>query len=167
MGQVFNYIFNGLLYLVCIVFLIISFSKSREKTKKSLIKAWKSFENILPLLLGVIFLVGILIAVLNTQVISKLIGSSSGFLGVLISSAIGAIKLIPGLIAFPTAALLLENGGGYMQIAAFISSLMMVGIVTLPMEFKYFGKKISIVRNILAFLFSFLVAFVISKVMEL
>ncbi len=167
MEQVFNYIFNGFLYLVCIIFLIISFSKSREKTKKSLIKAWKSFENILPLLLGVIFLVGILIAVLNTQVISKLIGSNSGFSGVLISSAIGAITLIPGFIAFPTAALLLENGAGYMQIAAFISSLMMVGIVTLPMEFKYFGKKISIVRNILAFLFSFLVAFVISKVMEI
>ena len=167
MEQIFNYIFNGFLYIVCIVFLTISFFKSREKTKKSLIKAWKSFENILPLLLGVIFLVGILIAVLNTQVISKIIGSSSGFLGVAISSVIGAITLIPGFIAFPTAALLLDSGAGYMQIAAFISSLMMVGIVTLPMEFKYFGKKISIVRNILAFLFSFLVAFVISKVMEL
>lgn len=166
MEQIFNYIFNGFLYIVCIVFLIISFLKSREKTKKALIKAWKSFENILPLLLGVIFMVGILIAVLNTQVISKLIGSNSGFLGVAISSIVGAITLIPGFIAFPTAALLLENGAGYMQIAAFISSLMMVGIVTLPMEFKYFGKKISIVRNILAFLFSFLVAFVISKVME-
>jgi uncharacterized membrane protein YraQ (UPF0718 family) len=141
--------------------------KSREKTKKALIKAWKSFENILPLLLGVISMVGILIAVLNTQVISKLIGSNSGYLGVAISSIVGAITLIPGFIAFPTAALLLENGAGYMQIAAFISSLMMVGVVTLPMEFKYFGKKISIVRNILAFLFSFLVAFVISKVMEL
>jgi uncharacterized membrane protein YraQ (UPF0718 family) len=140
--------------------------KSREKTKKALIKAWKSFENILPLLLGVISMVGILIAVLNTQVISKLIGSNSGYLGVAISSIVGAITLIPDFIAFPTAALLLENGAGYMQIAAFISSLMMVGIVTLPMEFKYFGKKISIVRNILAFLFSFLVAFVISKVME-
>ena len=167
MEQIFNYIFNGFLYIVCIVFLIISFLKSREKTKKALIKAWKSFENILPLLLGVISMVGILIAVLNTQVISKLIGSNSGFLGVAISSIVGAITLIPGFIAFPTAALLLENGAGYMQIAAFISSLMMVGIVTLPMEFKYFGKKISIVRNILAFLFSFLVAFVISKVMEL
>ena len=167
MEQIFNYIFNGFLYIVCIVFLIISFLKSREKTKKALIKAWKSFENILPLLLGIIFIVGILIAVLNAQVISKLIGSSSGFLGVAISSTVGAITLIPGFIAFPTAALLLENGAGYMQIAAFISSLMMVGIVTLPMEFKYFGKKISIVRNILAFLFSFLVAFAISKVMEL
>jgi len=165
--QIFNYIFNGFLYIVCIVFLIISFLKSREKTKKALIKAWKSFENILPLLLGIIFIVGILIAVLNAQVISKLIGSNSGFLGVAISSTVGAITLIPGFIAFPTAALLLENGAGYMQIAAFISSLMMVGIVTLPMEFKYFGKKISIVRNILAFLFSFLVAFAISKVMEL
>ena len=31
-----------------------------------------------------------------------------------------------------------------MQIGAFISTLMMVGIVTLPVEFKYFGKRLAI-----------------------
>ena len=35
---------------------------------------------------------------------------------------------------------------------------MMVGIVTLPMEMKYFGKKTAILRNSLAFLFSFAAA---------
>ena len=54
-----------------------------------------------------------------------------------------------------------------MQIGAFISALMMVGIVTLPVEIKYFGKKLAIARNILAFLFSFVVALVIGVVMSL
>ena len=67
-------------------------------------------------------------------------------------------------MAFPTAALLLESGAGYMQIGAFVSSLMMVGVVTIPVEIKYFGKGFTFARNILAFLFSFVVAFVIGKV---
>ena len=51
-----------------------------------------------------------------------------------------------------------------MQIAAFVSTLMMVGIVTLPVEVKYFGKKISYTRNVLAFMFSFIVAIVVGMV---
>lgn len=60
--------------------------------------------------------------------------------------------------------MLLKSGAGYMQIGAFISALMMVGIVTFPVEVKYFGKKVALLRNVLAFLFSFLVTFVIGKV---
>ena len=88
------------------------------------------------------------------------------WLGVVLAAIVGAVTLIPGFVAFPTAALLLNGGAGYMQIGAFISTLMMVGIVTLPVEFKYFGKRLAIYRNVLAFLFSFLVAFVIGQVME-
>ncbi|NLK06845.1 MAG: permease, partial [Spirochaetales bacterium] len=98
--------------------------------------------------------------------ILKIIGAESGWLGVVLAAIVGAITLIPGFVAFPTAALLLNGGAGYMQIGAFISTLMMVGIVTLPVEFKYFGKRLAIYRNILAFFFSFLVAFVIGQVME-
>ena len=123
-------------------------------------KAWKAFENILPQFLGVITLVGIMLSILNPKMISGIIGSSSGWWGVIIASIIGAITLIPGFIAFPTAAMLLNNGAGYMQIGAFISSLMMVGVITLPVEIKYFGKKSALVRNLLAFIFSFVVAFV-------
>lgn len=53
-----------------------------------------------------------------------------------------------------------------MQIAAFVSSLMMVGIVTLPVEMRYFGKRLALMRNVLAFFFSFVVAFVIGAVVE-
>lgn len=127
-------------------------------------KAWKAFENILPEFLVVILLVGFLLAILNTETISKIIGSESGWVGVILATIIGSITLIPGFVAFPTAAILLKNGAGYMQIVAFVSTLMMVGVVTIPVEIKYFGKKISVVRNLLAFLFSFIVALIIGMV---
>ncbi|MBP1755621.1 MAG: putative permease [Firmicutes bacterium] len=155
-----SYIFYG----VAIILLILSFIKDKKKTKMALKKAWKAFENILPEFLVVILLVGLLLAFLNPQTISKIIGSESGWFGVMLAAMIGSVTLIPGFVAFPTAAILLENGAGYMQIAAFVSTLMMVGVITLPVEIKYFGKKISVLRNILAFFFSFIVALLIGLV---
>lgn len=155
-----SYIF----YILTIILLTLSFSKDKKKTKTALKKAWKAFENIMPEFLVVILLIGVLLAVLNPETISKIIGSDSGWIGVILAAVIGSITLIPGFVAFPTAAVLLENGAGYMQIAAFVSTLMMVGIITIPVEIKYFGKKISIIRNVLAFLFSFVVAYLIGMV---
>lgn len=152
------------LYIVTALLLILSYYKDKKKTKMALKKAWKAFENILPELLVVILLVGVLLAILNPDVISKIIGAESGWFGVILAAIVGAVTLIPGFIAFPTAALLLQGGAGYMQIGAFVSTLMMVGIVTMPVEIKYFGKKLTIYRNILAFIFSFVVAYIIGLV---
>lgn len=156
---------NIILYGVTAALVVVSLVKDRQKTKKALIKAWKAFENILPQMLGILVLVGLLLGVLDPQTISEIIGSRSGWIGVAAAALVGAITLIPGFIAFPTAALLLASGAGYMQIAAFVSSLMMVGVVTLPIEFKFFGRKAALIRNALAFAFSFAVALVIGKVM--
>jgi len=153
-------IFYGLAFIL----LTLSFVKDKKKTKMALKKAWKAFENILPEFLVVILLVGFMLAILNADTISGMIGEKSGWFGVVLASIIGSITLIPGFVAFPTAAILLENGAGYMQIAAFISTLMMVGIITMPVEIKYFGKKSTLLRNSVAFLFSFLVAFIIGMV---
>lgn len=155
-----------ILYGITILLLGVSFFKDKKKTKMSLKKAWKAFENILPEFLVVILLVGVLLAVLNPEVISKIIGSDSGWFGVALASVVGSITLIPGFVAFPMAAMLLKGGAGYMQIGAFISTLMMVGVVTMPVEMKYFGKKLTILRNVLAFIFSFVVAYVIGVVVR-
>lgn len=155
---------NKFFYLLTTSLVLLSFLKDKEKTKQSLKKAWKSFVNILPQLLGIVSAVGIIITFLNPETIGKLIGDSSGWFGVILAAIIGSVTLIPGFIAFPTAAMLLQNGAGYMQLGAFISSLMMVGLVTIPMEIEYFGKKVAIIRNTLAFFFSLIVAVIIGKV---
>lgn len=154
-----------ILYIITAILLIISFIKNKKNTKAALKKAWKAFENILPQLLSIMVLVGLVLAFLDAETISRFIGESSGFLSVLGLGAIGSITLIPGFIAFPLSATLLDNGAGYMQIAVFISTLMMVGIVTIPIEKKYFGSKMTYTRNGLALIFSFAVAIVIGVVL--
>ncbi len=152
------------MYYIALLFLIISYFKDKGKTKLALKKAWKSLDNILPKFLGVICLVGIMLSLFNEEFISRSIGAESGIIGIFTASIIGAITLIPGFVAFPTAKALLENGAGYMQIGVFVSTLMMVGIMTLPVEIEYFGKKVTLLRNLLAFILSFIVAFFIGKV---
>ena len=162
-----NYIFTAAIYLIAIIFLIISLVKSRAKTKQALIKAWNSFKNILPMLLGVVILIGIILSILDTELISKVLGEKSGSLGVMLAAVVGSVTLIPGFIAFPTAALLLTGGAGYTQIAAFVQTLMMVGIVTLPLEISYFNKKIAILRNLISFVLSVGVAYMIGFILGL
>lgn len=118
----------------------------------------------MPQLLTMIFLISVLLAYLNTSLISRLIGGESGWVGVIIAAVVGSITMIPPFVAFPTASMLLKAGAGFMQIGAFVSTLTMVGIVTMPVEMKYFGKKMTLYRNILAFVFSFAVAFLIQGV---
>lgn len=157
---------DNVIYIVTVFALGISFFKSKEKTIQALKKAWKSFENILPQFLSILLIIGFVLSVLNANQISQLIGKESGWIGVFIASIIGSITLIPGFIAFPLASALLNNGAGYMQIGAFISTLMMVGIVTIPLEIKFFGKKAAILRNTLAFVFSFFVAFMLGVLLK-
>ena len=48
----------------------------------------------------------------------------------------------------------LEYGAFY-----YLSTLTMVGLLTIPIETKYLGKKIAVLRNVLAFVFSFITAY--------
>jgi uncharacterized membrane protein YraQ (UPF0718 family) len=111
--------------------------------------------------------VAVTLSVLDTAAISRFLGSGSGIWGILAASVIGSITLIPGFVAFPAAAALLAGGAGVTQIAAFVSSLMMVGLVTLPLEIKYFGKRTAILRNALSYLFSIAAAFFVGWMVSL
>ncbi len=157
--------FTYILYALAITGLVLSFIKDRKKTKLALKKALKSFENILPQFLSILVIIGLAFAILTPETIQKLLGTSSGVWGVLAASLIGSITLIPGFVAFPLAAALLHSGAGYMQIAAFVSTLMMVGIVTIPMEMKTFGKRVTLIRNVSAYSFSLIVALVMGVVL--
>jgi uncharacterized membrane protein YraQ (UPF0718 family) len=158
--------FTIILYILAFVLLLFSFIKDRKKTNIALKKAWKSFENILPQFLSILVIIGIMLAILSPEMISKIIGKESGWVGAVVAAFIGSITLIPGFVAFPLAAALLKSGAGFMQIAVFVSTLMMVGIVTIPVEVKYFGKKATFLRNGMAFAFSFVVAIVIGLVLR-
>ncbi|MTI94775.1 MAG: permease [Firmicutes bacterium] len=151
--------YNIAVYVLALVLLAVSWHKNKQKTKLVFKKAGKSFMNILPEMLSIIIFIGVVLAVMDAETISSLVGAESGVLGLVLSAVVGAITLIPAFIAFPTAAMLLEGGAGTLQIAVFISTLMMVGVATAPLEIRYFGRRFTLVRNGLAFAFSFVIAY--------
>ncbi len=157
--------FTYMLYAIAAGALATSAIKSKQKTKEALKKTWKSFENILPQLLSIFLIVGMVLTVLNQEVIGSLLGSQSGVLGMLLAGVIGSITLIPGFVAFPLAASVLQAGAGYAQVAMFISTLMMVGVATLSVEIKYFGKSTAFLRNGLALVYSAVCALIIGGIL--
>ena len=120
----------------------------------------------MPQFLAIIFIIGMMLSIVSPQQITQLIGKESGWIGVIVAAVIGAVTLIPGFVAFPLVAALLHSGAGYMQVAAFVSTLMMVGVVTIPLEISYFGNRAAWMRNAMAFVFSLIVAAVVGGLMR-
>ena len=102
-----------ILYSLAIIACGISFFKNKEKTKNALIKSVKSFENIMPQFLTIIVIVGLILAIVDTNTITKFIGQESGFLGVLFSNVVGSLVMVPTFVAFSTGNTLLNSGAGY------------------------------------------------------
>lgn len=138
--------------------LVLSLLKSREKSKKAFKVAKKAFVKTAPSLLTILGIVGLTLGILSPETISRLVGSEAGVWGTLSAALIGAVTLIPSLIAFPLAGSLLRTGATVSTIAAFITTLVMVGMVTAPMEIKTLGRKFTLLRNGLGFTAALLIA---------
>lgn len=157
--------FTLILYLLGAVCLFVSFIKDRQKTRMALKKAWMAFENILPQFSALLLIIGMSLSVLDTQTVSRFIGAESGFWGMLIAAVVGSVTLIPGFVAFPLAASLLRVGAGYAQVTMLLTTMMMVGVVTLPVEAQYLGKTTAIRRNLYGFVFAVGISFLIGAIL--
>lgn len=103
-------------------------------------------------------LIGLLLALIPPETIKKLLGSSSRLMSTFWGAIIGTVTIIPGFIAFPLSKSLYQSGAYLMAIAAFITTLTMVGFATSPIEIKYFGKKFTLYRNVLSFVLAMFIA---------
>jgi len=159
-------VFPIIMYVAAILLLFVSYKKDSRKTVLALKKAGNIFINLLPQFLAILLLIGMVLAFLNPKTIEAVIGSRSGFGGMILSALTCSFTIIPVLIAFPIAVELLKNGAGLMQIAVFISTLTTVGLVTIPLEAKYLGIKVSLFRNGVFFIFSFISAWLIGMVVS-
>lgn len=152
-------------YSSSIILLIISFLKDKTKTKKALKKAYKSFMKLVPVLIPMVLFVGVLLTLVSPEFISRILGENSGVFGVVIGTILGSIAFMPGFVAFALGDNLLSNGAGYVQVAAFISTLMAVGVSSYGVEVKYFGKKMTLLRNAYALVASIIFATIVWVVM--
>lgn len=141
-----------ILFIITGVLLFVSLIFNKQKTLNGLKKGAMQFLRLLPTLLTVIILVSMAMFFIPEKVLLTYFGDQAGILGYLSAAIVGSVSLIPGFISFPLAGMLHESGVGYGVIALFITTLKMVGVITIPLEAKYFGMKVTLIRNGLSFL---------------
>ena len=149
------------LYGLAGVLFALSWRKDRAKTQLALKKAWKTLSGMVFLMGSIMLFAALGVVLVPQEVLVRVLGGESGFFGAFLASLVGSVTLIPGFVAFPTAKILLDAGAGVLQIGVFVSTLMMVGVVTLPLESRIFGIKAAVGRNALAYLWSFVAGYVI------
>jgi len=146
------------LYITTGLALLISVIADRNKTLTAIKISCKKLVKILPAFLTMLILVSIVLFLIPDKVISNYLGNNNKFTGIILASLFGSVTLMPGFIAFPLCGILLKKGVGYMVLSAFTTTLMMVGILSYPIEKKYFGIKVTIIRNLISFFIALIVA---------
>ena len=154
-----------LLALSTIFALAFSLFFDRKKTMIGVKKGLKMFFNILPAFLNILIAVSVFLFIVPNEIIIRYLGKETGFGGILVASLVGSVALIPGFVSYPLAAILLQQGASYSVVAAFVTTLMMVGVMTLPLEIKCFGKRVAFIRNALSFVGAIIIALMIGVMM--
>ena len=131
--------------------------KKQKKIGFVLYKSFKSFSASLPVLIGVVLLLGLFRVNNSPQSISSIFRGD--FFGdVIIGSVIGSISAGNPITSYIIGAELLKEGVSHFAVTAFIVAWVTVGIIQFPAEAAILGKQFALKRNLISFVLALLVS---------
>ena len=132
-------------------------SPQRPTFRKVLQKSALSFLAISPLLLGIIGLVGLFQVLVTPKMLAALF-KGNGVIDTLIGTLAGATAPGNPVVSYLLGGELLKQGISLYAVSAFVISWVTLGLTQLPAEVEVFGGRFTLHRNILAFVFTMLIA---------
>ena len=139
-----------ILYVATAVLVSISLVADPRKTLRAFRVALRRFLRISPGFLAMLVLVAVVLFVVPDHVMVRVLTRENRWVGMAPALGIGSVSVMPGFIAFPLCGILLERGALYMVLSAFSTTVMMVGVVTFPMERAYLGTRLTLARNVVS-----------------
>jgi uncharacterized membrane protein YraQ (UPF0718 family) len=148
-----------------ILIYVITVFVSPDYAENAFLSAFKTFINILPLLLLVFFIMFIANIYIKPETIKKHLGHDSGIKGWLYA-VIGAM-VFPGppYVMFPFLGEIKKHGMKYSLAAVFLNNRS-IQPAFLPVMAHYFGLPFTIIISIYVFIFSIPTALLIGKVLK-
>lgn len=127
-----------------------------EILKKSLIKSIQTFRVALPIIVGVLLLVNLANILFKNSYGNIFTGNP--FIDPFIGASAGSISFGIPLTSFIVGGELLKDGVSLLAVTAFVIAWSSVGLAMLPLESVYLGKRFAILRNLINFVFSIIIA---------
>lgn len=143
---------------IALIGLLVALYEDRERAIESVKRGLFAFVRILPTVLTIVVIVGLLLGFVPPETIQRFVGGQSGLGGVVLTAGVGSVLHIPSIVAFPLAASFLDLGASITITAVFVTTLTMIGVVTLPLEIRELGLRFALLRNGVSFVGALLVA---------
>ena len=124
--------------------------------KKDLVKTIHSFKIAFPMIIGVFLLVNLIIPLLGKHFDKFFTGNY--LIDPLIGAFVGSISFGIPLTSYIAGGELLKQGISLVAVTAFILTWTTVGVVMLPLEISFLGKRFAITRNIVNFIFAIIIS---------
>jgi len=130
-----------------------------EKLKSAVVKSAKSMFYSLPILVGVVLLIGLASTLIPKSFYNTLF-SKNVVLDSIIGSGLGSILAGNPVTSYVIGGELLKQGISLVAVTSFLVAWVTVGLVQFPAEALLLGRRFAILRNILSFVFSIIVAII-------
>jgi len=127
--------------------------------RSAIFKSAKSMYSSLPVLIGIILLIGLISTIVPKSSYAMLF-SKNIVLDSIIGSGIGSVLAGNPITSYVLGGELLKQGVSLVAVTSFIVAWVTVGLVQLPAESILLGKKFAISRNFVSFIFSIIVAII-------
>ena len=126
---------------------------------ESIRKSAKALFNSLPVLAGVVLLVGLANTLIPKSFYSSVF-SKNMFVDSFIGSSLGSVLAGNPITSYVLGGEMLKQGVSMIAVTAFIVAWVTVGVVQLPAESIMLGRRFALLRNFLSFIFAVGVALV-------
>ncbi len=121
-------------------------------------KTFWTFKRIIPYVLGMLLLVSLSTVLIPSDFYVRIFSPGREILNLFFGTVLGSIAMGNPVVGYIIGGELLNQGVNLMAVTAFILAWVSVGLIQLPMESLFLGKKFAIVRNIISFVTVMIVA---------
>ncbi len=134
--------------------------------KRALTGLWNNLKTSIPILIGVLLLIGLVNSAVPRGFFSRLF-TGKGLLDPLVGAVFGSVAAGNPVTSYVIGGELLASGISLTAVLAFILSWITVGIVQLPAESLMLGRRFALIRNAVSFVLAVLIAVLTAATLEL
>ena len=127
--------------------------------KKELKRAGIAVIGMMPMILAILGLLGLMESFVSKEMLTSLF-TGDAVTDTLIGTLTGAVAVGNAMVSYILGGELLHQGISLYAVTAFVLAWVTLGVVQLPAEAEVFGLRFTVYRNLLAFVFTLLVAII-------
>jgi len=139
--------------ILAVILVYIGYQRGQHEHVIGLKSAWTMTIQVLPLLLFAFIVAGMIQALLPRELLTKWVGTESGFRGILIGTIAGGLTPGGPYVSLPIVAGLIRSGASVGTMVAFLTGWSLWAVARLPMEIGILGWKFTLIRFVSTLIF--------------